>query len=74
MDTGVGIKKNETMKLFKLFGTMKTTRQMNAQGIGLGLVISESIVKTFGGTIGVRTKYQKGSKFAFSILLKSDDT
>ena len=73
IDTGIGIKKSETAKLFKLFGTINTTRQMNTQGIGLGLVISENIVKTFGGVIGVRTKYQKGSKFAFSILLKSDD-
>ena len=42
---------------------------MNTNGIGLGLVISENIVKVFGGDIGVKTRYRKGSKFAFSILL-----
>ena len=42
---------------------------MNTQGIGLGLVISENIVKAFGGAIGVKSKYRKGTRFAFSILL-----
>ena len=55
MDTGVGIKKKEKLKLFKLFGTLQNTRSMNTTGIGLGLVISEKIVKSFGGTIGVKS-------------------
>ena len=46
---------------------------MNTQGIGLGLVISENIVKAFQGTIGVRSKYNYGSKFAFSIIVGKDD-
>ena len=43
-DSGIGIKKRDIIKLFKLFGTLKNTSQMNTQGIGLGLVISENIV------------------------------
>lgn len=73
MDTGIGIKKKDKVKLFKLFGCLQTTRQMNTQGIGLGLVISENIVKAFGGRIGVKSKPGKGTKFAFSILLGKDD-
>lgn len=69
LDTGIGIKAEDKRRLFKLFGTVSNTRQMNTNGIGLGLVISENIVKVFGGDIGVKTKYGKGSKFAFSILL-----
>ena len=46
-DTGIGIKKRDILKLFKLFGTLKNTSQMNTQGIGLGLVISENIVQAF---------------------------
>ena len=42
---------------------------MNTQGIGLGLVICENIVKAFDGMIGVYSKYNQGSKFAFSIVL-----
>lgn len=46
---------------------------MNTQGIGLGLVISENIVKAFKGRIGVKSKYGRGTKFAFSILLGKDE-
>ena len=74
IDTGIGIKKKDKVKLFKLFGCLQNTRMMNTQGIGLGLVISENIVKSFGGVIGVRSKFGKGTKFSFSIVLgKGDD-
>ena len=61
IDTGIGIKKKDRAKLFKLFGTLQNTRQMNTQGIGLGLVISEKIVKAFSGNIGVKSTYGKGT-------------
>ena len=46
---------------------------MNTQGIGLGLVISENIVKSFSGNIGLKSKYTVGTHFAFSILLGKED-
>lgn len=72
IDTGIGIKKEDRVKLFKLFGTLQNTRQMNTQGIGLGLVISENIIKAFDGGIGVRSKFGKGTKFVFSIVLSNE--
>jgi signal transduction histidine kinase len=48
-DTGVGISKENQTKLFKLFGTMQHSGQNNTNGIGLGLVISRSIVEAYGG-------------------------
>ena len=47
---------------------------MNTQGIGLGLVISENIIKAFEGQIGVKSKYGSGTKFSFSIILKGGDS
>lgn len=47
IDSGIGIKPKDKLRLFKLFGCLSNTRQMNTQGIGLGLVISENIVKSF---------------------------
>ena len=38
-DTGVGIKEKDQEKLFKLFGFIDTTQELNTQGIGLGLHI-----------------------------------
>ena len=46
---------------------------MNTTGIGLGLVISENIVRAFNGQICVRSTYGRGSKFVFSILLDGDN-
>ena len=46
---------------------------MNTQGIGLGLVISENIVHSFSGRIGVRSKWGTGSMFTFSIILGKDE-
>lgn len=68
-DTGIGIKRQDQLKLFKLFGTLQNTLQMNTNGIGLGLVISENIIKAFQGSIGVKSVFGQGSKFVFSILL-----
>lgn len=42
-DTGVGIRREDKERLFKLFGCLNTTKARNTQGIGLGLVISKMI-------------------------------
>ena len=50
-DTGIGIKKKDLPKLFKLFGFLDTTKEINAKGIGLGLHIAKKIAKMFNGCI-----------------------
>ena len=42
-DTGIGIKKENQVKLFQLFGFLDATKELNAKGIGLGLHISKKI-------------------------------
>ena len=40
-DSGIGVKNTDKCKLFKLFGSVKDEKkQINTNGIGLGLVIS----------------------------------
>lgn len=41
VDTGLGIKEEDKTKLFKLFGFVQDANNINTNGIGLGLVISE---------------------------------
>lgn len=48
-DTGIGIKDQDKGKLFKLFGFIQSSEEMNTKGIGLGLMICDKIVKKFGG-------------------------
>ena len=50
-DTGVGISKEDQIKLFKLFGFLYATKEMNTKGIGLGLNICKLICQQFDGDI-----------------------
>lgn len=45
---------------------------MNTKGIGLGLVISEQIVKQFNGEMGFESEQNVGSTFRFSFMLEND--
>ncbi len=56
-DTGVGIRKKDMGYLFQRFYTTKSN------GLGLGLPISQQIMKVHGGSIEVRSKYRKGTAF-----------
>jgi K+-sensing histidine kinase KdpD len=40
-DSGVGISKANQEKLFKLFGFLDETQEINKNGVGLGLVIAK---------------------------------
>lgn len=70
-DTGMGIKRKDKKKLFKLFGFVQSTADVNTRGIGLGLVISKKIVERFDGEIGFKSKWLKGSTFGFKIQLEN---
>ena len=73
VDSGKGIAKKEMPKLFKMFGKLKRTADMNNEGIGLGLLICENLVKMNGGTISVYSEgINKGSSFSFSMKMNTD--
>jgi len=72
-DTGMGIKSKDKKKLFKLFGFVQTTQEVNTRGIGLGLVISKKIVEMYDGNIGFKSKWGSGSTFAFKIAIVPGD-
>jgi signal transduction histidine kinase len=56
-DTGKGIKKEEMKNIFKPFFTTKE------RGVGLGLAISQKIIKNHGGHIKVKSIPPQGSIF-----------
>lgn len=72
-DTGVGIKKEDQNKLFKLFGYVKDVQGLNTHGIGLGLVISEKIVHEYGGKMMMNSVYGEGSEFSFILRLYNEN-
>jgi len=68
-DTGIGIEHSKLPKLFKAFSQAdgSTTREFG--GSGLGLSISDHLVRMMGGEFEVVTQLNHGSVFSFSISL-----
>jgi len=73
IDTGIGIELKDQKHLFKLFGFVKSSLSMNQNGIGLGLVIIDKIVKKFNGEISFESFPNEGSTFTFSFKLQNED-
>jgi len=72
-DNGIGIKQEDLGKLFKLFGFLDSSKELNTKGIGLGLHISKMICQTFGGDIVVHSEFGKGTTFTFLFALENDE-
>lgn len=70
IDTGVGIKEEDKNKLFKLFGFVKDCKDLNSNGIGLGLMISDMIVSKYEGKITFDSTYGEGSTFSFTMKIE----
>ncbi|TNV85182.1 hypothetical protein FGO68_gene14033 [Halteria grandinella] len=69
-DTGLGIKEADLEKLFKFFGCLVTTKDINRGGMGLGLTISKMIIQQLGGDITVESMPGVGSTFTFTIPIE----
>ena len=53
----------------ELFGFVQDSKQLNRNGIGLGLVIADNIVNQFDGKITFDSVPKEGSTFEFTFLL-----
>lgn len=66
-DTGIGIAQEHFDHLFKPFNQVDSSITRKYGGSGLGLVISERLVKLMGGHIKAESKQGHGSTFTFDI-------
>ena len=69
IDTGIGISEDFRPYVFEPFWRAEDPRISKSQGTGLGMAITENIVRMMNGTIRVESKTGAGSKFTASIPL-----
>jgi PAS domain S-box-containing protein len=62
-DSGIGIKTEDTSRLFLEFQQLDGGMAKKHQGTGLGLALTKRIVEAQGGQVGVTSVFGKGSVF-----------
>jgi CheY-like chemotaxis protein len=69
-DTGIGIPEKERLHIFETFYRGEQALSCAIRGTGLGLNIAKELVGVIGGTIGVDSVVDNGSRFYFTLPLK----
>jgi len=69
-DTGIGIPAEKRKLIFGAFTQADSSTTRKYGGTGLGLTISQALVKMMNGSISVESESRKGSVFHFTARLK----
>ncbi len=69
-DTGIGIKEEDIGKLFNAFERIEESRNRTIEGTGLGMNITQRLLKLMGSNLEVSSVYGEGSEFSFEIEQK----
>jgi len=69
-DSGPGMEEEELRGIFRPFGQGRAGRSGANEGLGLGLAITNRLVRLMGGRLRVASEPSKGTVFWFSIKLK----
>jgi len=62
-DTGIGMDREETERIFSPYFTTKKS------GTGLGLYIAQKIIKDHQGSIKIESQRNKGTKFEIAFIV-----
>ena len=65
IDTGSGIKEEDYDEIFKPFYRCEGINTYSDNGVGLGLSLTQSVIKLHGGEIKVKSKLNEGTEFTF---------
>ena len=69
-DTGIGISEEQQQQLFKAFGQADSSITRQYGGTGLGLVITQKLVREMKGGIDLISTPDTGSTFWFTIVIE----
>jgi signal transduction histidine kinase len=67
VDTGLGIKEEDRVRLFTAFQQVEPSATQRNEGTGLGLYISQRLAQLIHGTINFESEYGAGSKFVLEL-------
>ncbi|WP_431293748.1 PAS domain S-box protein [Pedobacter sp. P26] len=71
-DTGIGIAKSKQAKIFGAFSQEDSSTTKKYGGTGLGLTISNKLLKMMGSHLELKSTPGEGSTFFFDLKLKSE--
>ena len=66
-DTGIGMKEEDLEDLFKEYVRLDYGLNRNVEGTGLGMTITKRLLKLMGSKLEVKSKYNEGSDFYFTL-------
>jgi signal transduction histidine kinase len=66
-DTGIGISKQQTPRIFERFYQIDSSEARPFEGVGLGLYIAKEFTELLGGKVAVESEPDKGSTFTVTI-------
>lgn len=69
-DSGIGMERADLEKVFASFSQVNSGRNREEGGIGLGLAITQELVRSMGGFITVESEPGNGTEFRFTIPQK----
>jgi signal transduction histidine kinase/ligand-binding sensor domain-containing protein/CheY-like chemotaxis protein len=69
-DTGIGLSEDKKEIIFELFRKVEDNKLRLYRGTGLGLSLSQNLVKLMGSEIKVESEVNKGSRFYFYLPFK----
>ncbi len=71
-DTGIGIDKQDQEKIFQKFTQVDNSFSKKYGGLGIGLTVTDKMVKLFGGEIHITSEPGSGSLFELRIPLPEE--